>query len=108
MAADFPAVNDAIRRFHDAIRDLYPLRKLILFGSHARGTASAESDIDVAVVIDLPEPVDRLAVSLDLWRHAVRIHPALEPRLVLWSEYQHLAPASILSAMLRDGLDLAA
>ena len=42
------------------IRDFHPLR-LILFGSHARGDASTESDIDLLVV--LPQVVNkRLAV----------------------------------------------
>lgn len=40
--------------------------------------------------------------------HATRIDPALEPRLVLWSEYQVLAPASLPADMLHGGLDLAA
>jgi len=101
-------VTETVRRFRDALGPRFPIRKFILFGSHARGAASPASDIDLAVVLDLPEATDRLAVSLELWRIATKIDPALEPRLVLWSEYQSLAPASILADMLRGGLDLAA
>ena len=38
--------------------------KVILFGSHARGDARAESDIDLLVVADSPQPRHRRAVAL--------------------------------------------
>ncbi len=40
------------------VRDIQPL-KIILFGSHARGTASADSDLDFLVVEDGPFDAQR-------------------------------------------------
>ncbi|MBM4438438.1 MAG: nucleotidyltransferase domain-containing protein [Actinobacteria bacterium] len=43
------------------VRDFDPLR-VILFGSHARGDAGAQSDLDLLVV--LPDPADRRAAAV--------------------------------------------
>ena len=43
---------EAARRFARAVRRLDGVRKVILFGSVARGTAGPSSDVDVAVVVD--------------------------------------------------------
>ena len=56
-----------LQRFRAALHALYGerLRRIVLFGSRARGDASAESDYDLAVFLDpLPDrwrELDRLA-----------------------------------------------
>jgi predicted nucleotidyltransferase len=50
------------------IRDFHPLR-LILFGSHARGDARPDSDIDLLVV--LPEVSDKRRVAIEIRRTLV-------------------------------------
>jgi uncharacterized protein len=49
-----PAVDDAVSRFASFVRSRFAarVRELVLFGSHARGDANEESDVDVLVVID--------------------------------------------------------
>lgn len=45
------AVRDVVRRYLQALKDGgIPVQEALVFGSHAKGTAHAESDIDVAVV----------------------------------------------------------
>jgi predicted nucleotidyltransferase len=41
-------------------------RRIILFGSRARGTAAAESDVDLLVVTDRPGSRRQQAVAIDL------------------------------------------
>ena len=40
--------------------------KIILFGSHARGTTDTQSDVDLLVVMSIPETRRRLATEIDL------------------------------------------
>jgi predicted nucleotidyltransferase len=59
-----PSVATALARFRAAleVRLGARLREIVLFGSHARGTASEASDVDVYVVIDDASHSDRQVV----------------------------------------------
>ena len=58
-----PDIRDAIGVFltHLERSDLPPVARVLLYGSHARGEAHAESDIDLAVVLagDAPPRSER-------------------------------------------------
>lgn len=58
-----PATRAAVRVFlsHLERSDLPPVARVLLYGSHARGEAHAESDIDLAVVLagDAPPRSER-------------------------------------------------
>lgn len=62
--AQVPAgeLEELVRRIVAAVA---PLR-IILFGSAARGEMTADSDVDVAVV--MPEGTDRLSTTMELHR----------------------------------------
>lgn len=49
-----PSVHDAVERFAARVRAEFGarVREIVVFGSHARGDATPESDVDVAVVVD--------------------------------------------------------
>jgi predicted nucleotidyltransferase len=57
-AAIDAAVQRIVERFHPA--------KIILFGSHARGSAAPDSDVVVLVVMDVKDSKRRQAVEIDL------------------------------------------
>lgn len=54
QAAGMREISRAARQ----IGELFGVRRVILFGSHARGTAYAESDVDFLVIADTRRPVD--------------------------------------------------
>lgn len=56
-------------------------KKLILFGSYARGTANNNSDIDTAVVIKKLKG-NFLETSALLWKLAAEIDSRIEPILI--------------------------
>lgn len=41
-----------VRRYAELVCRSLDVEKIVMFGSHARGTAREESDIDVAVILD--------------------------------------------------------
>lgn len=49
------AVDETIRRMGRLIVDLFHPQRIILFGSHARGTAGPDSDVDLLVVMDVTD-----------------------------------------------------
>jgi len=51
------ANHEVLTKYRDALRARFPdqVQRLILFGSQARGDATAESDIDVMVVVSWGE-----------------------------------------------------
>jgi predicted nucleotidyltransferase len=63
-------VRTALESFARALRDRFGARvaEVVLFGSHARGSANEESDVDVLVAIDgLTEPERVEAIDCAYW-----------------------------------------
>jgi len=58
QAAIAEMVRRLVERFHP--------QRIILFGSHARGTAGPDSDVDLLVVTEVSGSKRRLAVEMDL------------------------------------------
>jgi uncharacterized protein len=57
----------------DRIVDYFHPRRVILFGSRARGTANPDSDIDLLVLVDDDTPADRLTLQAGF--EAARSYP---------------------------------
>ena len=79
MAADAegPAprveLDATLREIIDRIVRGFSPRKIILFGSRARGTAAPESDVDLLVVTDRPGSKRQQAVAIDLALADIRV-----------------------------------
>lgn len=69
-----------------------------LFGSVARGTARATSDVDVAVLCDLPAATDALA-----WRAGLEARLSAATRREVQVVSVERAPADLVRRILRDG-----
>jgi predicted nucleotidyltransferase len=68
----------SVRKFADLVRRSFDVKKVILFGSHAKGTAREDSDIDVAVVFEKIDG-DYLDVITQLSRLRREIEYRIEP-----------------------------
>jgi predicted nucleotidyltransferase len=55
-------IDEAVRRI---VKQFHPA-KIILFGSHARGSAMPDSDVDLLVVMDVKDSKRKQAVEIDL------------------------------------------
>ena len=104
MVEDKDRIKNIVNRFYVAIKDLYPVKKVILYGSYAKGHATEDSDIDVGVVIDYPDHLQRLEITTNLFHHARQINSAVEPKCIFWDEYQNPEEGSILAEIVRSGI----
>jgi len=49
---DKTAAIESVKKYAERVRHDFDVKKVILFGSYAKGTAREDSDIDVAVVFE--------------------------------------------------------
>ncbi len=79
--------RDTLARCLEAMNQALPLRRAILFGSHARGEARPDSDVDLCLVADGAERQSEAARRFrhamgDIWpRPAFTLVPITPPRL---------------------------
>ncbi len=100
----WPAFDRAqlIRTLEEGVRRLeadLALRKVVLFGSHARGAATVASDVDLLIVYRGAPRADAYALA----KRAFRV-PRLEPHL--YTEVEFGAARHLLEGMLRGGVTI--
>lgn len=74
-------VLEIARLYARKVSDHMPVRMVILYGSHARGTAGRDSDIDIAVVVDRFRG-DYLKASAELFDLVRSVNKHIEPVLI--------------------------
>ena len=95
------AVNIA-EEYANAVKSKYDFVKIILFGSYAKGTWNADSDIDIAVVLrDYSNLID---TQLDLMRLRRKIDSRIEPHP--FREKDFVATNPIVNEILKFGQDI--
>lgn len=83
------AENEVIsiaKTFADKVRSIMDTKAIFLYGSYAKGTATDNSDIDIAVIVDTI-PGDYLSTVSKLWRITRTVHEDIEPVLLTASDY---------------------
>ncbi len=99
-------IRDKILRFYQAARQSLPIRKVLLYGSYAKGNARQDSDIDVAVVVDEADHAKRIEITTELFDSALRVDPAIEPKCIFWDEYKNHDRASILAEIIATAVEI--
>ena len=96
-------VKNKITSFYKEVKKKYPVKKILLFGSYAYGKPHMDSDIDVAVVLDLPTHSDRIKITADLFHLTFKVDTLLEPKTIFYDEYLHPEPGSVLEFIVKNG-----
>lgn len=81
---------DIAKRFSEAAKLSFPVEKIILFGSHAKGTAHSDSDLDIAVIIK--DESDKQSVDLGLWKLGFKLDSRIEPYTIFHSDFDPASP----------------
>ena len=74
-------VLNAAQEYAKAVREIMKPSAVLLYGSQVRGTATPDSDIDIAVIVREP-PEDYLSAMAALWKLTRKIDDAIEPVLL--------------------------
>ena len=106
-AADFLPSGERtlVTRCIEQMRALEGVAKIVLFGSYAKGTANAQSDIDIAVFFD-----NKKTCLLDEYRKLVRIctDPEKEIQVQAFTLDELEDPCGIIEEIADHGIELTA
>lgn len=105
MATDLEAVKHLVENYARDVRDVFPVDKVVLFGSHAKGIATEQSDIDVCFFLSSfgdKRRVDILKELFGLMRKYKKI--CFEPMVFPTIEIQNDNP--FVKEILRTGVEV--
>ncbi|NOY96952.1 MAG: nucleotidyltransferase domain-containing protein [Chlorobi bacterium] len=97
--------NDAIRiakRYIDTVRRYYQIEHVILFGSFAKGTNHADSDIDLAIIFNSIDDV--IEMQIELMKLRTDDDLLIEPHPFALSDFTPSNP--VISEILKNGIEL--
>lgn len=77
----YDEIRDKIEAYAQRVAERYHPKMIILYGSYARGTATEDSDIDIAVFCDTL-PGDHYENAAELFRLSRDIDLRIEPILI--------------------------
>ena len=83
-----------VRRYKELVRERFPMARVYLYGSFSKGNFSADSDIDVAVVVDSLKD-DFFEDTPVLWKLRRRESNLIEP-VLLTEDYSNPLFADIM------------
>ena len=72
---------DKVKEYRLLLKDYFPLEKVYLFGSYAKDTNRADSDIDVAIVVSHIDG-DYFSIHPLLWKLRRQIDDRIKPILI--------------------------
>jgi predicted nucleotidyltransferase len=104
------SIEESVKRYLHAVRETgIHAKRAILYGSRARGTADADSDIDLIVIAaEFDRGPDRVLVER-LWQLRARTDHRIEP--IACGEVEWDAPVTaraIIEVARREGIEIAA
>ena len=78
---DKRAITDSVREYARVVSNRYPVRRIFLYGSYARGTPRHDSDVDIAIILE-KEPEDRLQTEAEMYRLGMDVDVRIEPIII--------------------------
>lgn len=106
MAKRKDLIDKKVPLFYKLVKDVYPIKKIILYGSYAKGIATKDSDIGVAVVVEEQNHFKRVEITANLFHYAGMIDSNIEPKCIFWDEYKSHDKASILAEIIKTGVEI--
>jgi predicted nucleotidyltransferase len=76
-------INEIAQKYAERIKTQIACKDIYLYGSHARGNANPNSDIDIAVVVDPIDNESYMKLFGKLFSFAVEVDDRIEPNLLI-------------------------
>jgi predicted nucleotidyltransferase len=90
------------QQYANAVSSTFDYKKIILFGSYAKGTYTADSDIDIAVVLDdYPNVMD---MQVELMKLTRKIHSRIQTQPFREQEFEISNP--LVNEILKYGQEI--
>ena len=102
-SADHNAMDSSIERMAGVIVERFDPERIILFGSHARGTAGADSDVDLLVVMEVLGSRRRKAAEIGAALHRFRVPKDIVVTTPAEFEWRKDVPGTIERPADREG-----
>ena len=99
-------MNDEIRNIIRSIRDEFSVESIYVFGSHGRGDANSESDIDILIVSN-ENPEDPFELAYAIRRHLhTQLDSALDVIVISKEQFdrRHVQPWTVEHAAYTEGI----
>jgi len=98
ISVDKTTVIEIVKKYAEIVKDNFPVKMVILYGSYAKETAREDSDIDIAIVVDSIEG-DILESGAKLFRLCRDFDAIMEPVLI----EEKNDPGGFLEEILKTG-----
>lgn len=90
------SINSTINNYIDLARNIYPnIEQVFLFGSYAKGNATENSDIDLALIFKNLDNNNRFDIQVQLMLIASQIDTRIEPHPISRKDFSSWKPLVI-------------
>jgi predicted nucleotidyltransferase len=105
VALDFTSIIDVTKSYANDVCRVFPVDKVVLFGSYAKGKADKQSDIDVCFFLDNYGGKERVEIIIELIGLKRKYQSAyFEPIVFPTSEIRNDNP--FVKEILRTGIEI--
>jgi predicted nucleotidyltransferase len=104
MAYNLEKILELVNNYVDEIRNLFPISKVLLYGSHAKGIATEYSDVDICFFITDYANKDWFEIMKILIKISYKYNLDIEPNLFEVSDLYNDNP--FVKEVLRTGIEI--
>jgi len=98
------SIQKVIEAYIISLSKQIPIKKVVLFGSYAKGTTHKYSDVDIAIFSDYFKDMSRVDGIQFLLMSAVDYDIDIEPQPFTMEDYEE--PVGLVTEILRTGIEL--
>ncbi|GHV82999.1 hypothetical protein AGMMS50212_03390 [Spirochaetia bacterium] len=104
MAIELKEITSKVALYAREVKTVYPLDKVVLYGSYAKGTADSDSDVDICFFSKSFEKMRRVDAIAELLHIAGKYDIWIEPNAFPTSELSNDNP--FVKEVLRTGQEI--